>query len=192
MHARPLRSLVAALVVAALAACNKAPAEPDAPEASAAPPLAPLVWDAPASWIQLDVRPGRPERASYNLGGAAGHAEVHVFFFGTGPGGDPPKTFKQWFGQFDGDAGGGAVREHFKAHGFDVETVEVAGTYKVDMGPQMPGRKQPMQMVKKDYRLLGAVVRTPDRGNWFFKLTGPEEAVQAARSGFHTMLEGVR
>ena len=187
---------LAAIALLALAACSKAPAEPDSIPASAAPQVAPLRWDAPGTWTRLDVPPGRAERAAYQLdrvGDEKGNAEVHVFFFGTGSGGDPARAFREWFDQFDGDAGGGAVRERFTAHGFEVETVEVGGTYKVDLAPRHPTKKvSPVQMIKKDYRLLGAVVKTPDRGNWFFKLTGPENAVQAARSAFRGMLESVR
>jgi hypothetical protein len=36
------------------------------------------------------------------------------------------------------------------------------------------------------------VVRTKDRGNWFFKLVGPDETVQAARSAFRRMVESAR
>jgi hypothetical protein len=49
-----------------------------------------------------------------------------------------------------------------------------------------------MQMVKENWRLLGAVVKTPDRGNWFFKLVGPNETVQAARATFRTLIESAR
>ncbi len=69
----------------------------------------------------------------------------------------------------------------------------MSGTYAIPLTPTPPGRKtSPVQMVKKKWRLYGAVVRTPDRGNWFFKLVGPDETVQAARSAFRAMLETAR
>jgi hypothetical protein len=186
-----LASLFAA--AALLAACSKAPAEPDAP-ASASPgsAVAPLVWEAPGTWARLDVPRSGAEKAAYRIEGAA-PAEVHVFFLGTGSKGDPAQAFKEWFAQFDGDVGAQATREELEAHGLKIETVEVHGTYKVPLTPTPRGRKvAPVQSVKKDYRLYGAVIETPDRGNWFFRLHGPDEAVQAARSAFRGMLESAR
>ncbi len=190
----------AALVVLSLAGCSKAPAEPDPPPpaASAAPAVAPLTWQAPGTWTTMDVphSPG-PKKASYRIpkqGDDKEEAEVNVFFFGTGAGGDPAKNFGEWFSQFDGDAGKAAAREELKTQGgLAVETVDVKGTYKIAMGPKVgPNKKAPMQMVKENFRLYGAVVKTPDRGNWFFKLTGPDETVQAARSAFRALLESAK
>ena len=75
----------------------------------------------------------------------------------------------------------------------DFETVDMRGTYKIPLGPTPRGKKgAPAQMVKKDHRLYGAAVETPDRGNWFFMLLGPDEAVQAAKPAFRAMLESAR
>jgi len=189
--------LAAALV--ALAACSKAPAEPDAPapaeRSTSAPAVAPLHWDAPGAWAKLDVPSYGDKKAAYRVeaGSGADDAEATVFFHGTGAKGDPAASFKEWFAQFDGDVGASAVREHLHAKSLAVETVEVSGTYKIGLTPAPRGRKEsPMQMVKKSYRLYGAVVKTPDRGNWFFKLVGPDEMVQRARSAFRAMVESAR
>jgi hypothetical protein len=47
-------------------------------------------------------------------------------------------------------------------------------------------------MVKNKWRLYGAVVRTADRGNWFFKLTGPDESVQSGKSQFRALLDSAQ
>lgn len=185
------------VLAALLLACNKSPSEPEPGAAvSAAPALAPLVWDAPGTWTTLAVPKNIPKKATYQIEKAGNDkegAEVNVFFLGTGDKGDVNKGFKEWFDQFDGDAAATAKRETFEAHGMKVETVEVAGTYKVPLSPPVgPQKKAAMQMVKNGWRLYGAVVKTPDRGNWFFKLTGPDETVQAAKSAFRTMLESAR
>jgi hypothetical protein len=191
------RSLTAAALVT-LAACNKAPAEPEAPsKASAeAPAVAPLTWDAPAAWAKLDGPRNGPQKAGYRVekaGNDKEEAEVSVFFYGTGAQGDPEPNFKEWFGQFDGDVGATAKRDKFQAHGLEVETVEAQGTYKIVLTPPRRGmKKAPVQMVKNGFRLYGAVVKTKDRGNWFFKLVGPDDTVQAARSAMRGMLESAR
>jgi hypothetical protein len=192
---RPL--LLAAASFLALAACNRAPAEPDGQTASStpSPAVSPLLWDAPSTWSHADVPGGSPRKAAYRVppaGNDTAEGEAEVQFFGTGAAGDPAAVFKEWFDQFDGNAGASAARERFKAGELEVETVEVAGTYKVALARAPRARKAAVQMVKKGYRLYGAVVRTKDRGNWFFKLVGPDETVQAARSAFRGMVESAR
>jgi len=185
--------------VLALAACSHAPAEPDAPASSAtsAPGVAPLLWDAPGSWTKLELPPHPgPKRTSYRInpvGNDKEEAEMNVFFFGTGARGDPAPTFKEWLDPFDGKPNEDAKHDAFEVKGFKVESVEYQGTYKMALTPPGRGMKRaPVNMVKKDWRMYGAVVRTTDRGNWFFKLTGPDETVQSAKSAFRAMLETMR
>jgi hypothetical protein len=193
---------LAALAAILLAACSHAPSEPEGPNGapSSTPAVAPLLWDTPPSWTTVNT-PNAPragaKKASYSVGKVGTDkedGEVLVTFLGTGSQGDPAGSYKEWFGQFDGDVSSTAKRETFKsAHGLDVETVEVAGTYKVPLAPGIgPQKRSPVQMVKNNFRLYGAVVKTTDRGNWFFKLTGPDETVQAARSAMRSMLESAR
>jgi hypothetical protein len=191
--------LLSALALAALlGACSRSPAEPDnAPSpASTTPAVAPLVWEKPAAWTTLPAPPTGPKKASYRIdktGNDKEDAELNVYFFGTGDKGDPKKNLKEWFDFFDGNVGATGQRESFDVHGFPVETAEAMGTYKFPIGPPVgPGGKAPMQMVKERWRLYVAVVRAPDRGNWFFKLTGPDETVQSARATLRGMLESVR
>jgi hypothetical protein len=198
---RPLRRASATLVLAVSLAplsCSRTPDEPNPPPSTvtSAPALKPLAWTVPGAWTALDAPRSGPKKAAYRTtkaGDDKEEAQVEVFFHGTGAAGDPDKRFKEWFEQFDGDVGKGAARERFKAGTLEVETVEVSGTYKIALGPPVGPKKQaPMQMVKQGYRLLGAVVKTPDRGNWFFKLAGPDDTVKAARDAFRGMLESAQ
>jgi hypothetical protein len=158
--------------------------------------VAPLLWDVPGAWARLDAPPSGSTKAVYRVSPAGSDAEpgeAQISFFGTGTKGDPAQRFEEWFHRFDGEVGATAARDAFRAHDLAVETVEVSGTYKIALTPAPPGRRAPgVQMVKKRWRLLGAVVRTKDRGNWFFELTGPDETVQARRSAFRWMLESAR
>jgi hypothetical protein len=177
--------------------CSRAPAELDPPPSttnvSTTPAVAPLQWTVPGSWTTLDVPRSGNQKAAYRIpqvGNDKEEATVEVFFYGTGAAGSPDKQFTAWFGQFDGNVGPTAKRDKFSAGTLEVETVEVSGTYKIPLGPAMgPKKKAPMQMVKDNFRLLGAVVKTPDRGNWFFKLAGPSDTVEAARGAWRSMLE---
>lgn len=185
------------LCALALGACQKAPAEPEGrPAASvdAAPAVKPLAWDAPGAWTKLpDPKPG-PEKASYRIpsvGNDKEEADIHVLFYGTGSKGDPAAIVKEWNQQFD--PGAVVKREEIAHASLKIELIDILGTYKIALTPPARGKKQPpVQMVKSNWRLHGAVVRTPDKGNWFFKMVGPDETVQAARSAFRGMIESAR
>jgi hypothetical protein len=43
---------------------------------------------------------------------------------------------------------------------------------------------------KPNFRMIAAVVETP-AGSYFFKLTGPNRTVEAARSAYVTLLDSV-
>ena len=182
----------------AAAGCSKAPAEPEptAQTASAAPAVTPLTWDVPGTWTALPASRSGPKKAVYKVekaGNDKEDAELDVLFFGTGAEGDPDKIFKEMFGTFDGDVGASAKRERFEVRGMKVEIVDTSGTYKQALSPPVGPKKQsPVQMVKQNWRLHAAVVKTPDRGNWFFKLTGPDETVQAASPAFRTLVESAK
>lgn len=195
LHRPPKIAVIVTLC--ALAACSDPPAEP-APVAqrSAEPAVQPLEWTVPGAWSLSESSTTGPRRAGYKvpkLGDDKEDGELLVLFFGTGANGDRDKQWDEWFAQFDGDAKAEAKRETFEVGGMTVETFEHAGTYKLNMGPQRPGmKKSPVQMVKKDFRMLAAVVKTKGKGNWFFRLVGPNETVLASKSAFRTMLESVK
>lgn len=196
-HPNPRLFLLVAL--GALAACSKAAPEPEGRPASSAAPtpaVAPLVWDAPGSWTKLNDPPSGPRKAAYRIdkvGNDKEEAEMTVFFYGTGSKGDPETSFKEWIGQFD--VGAATKREEIpmKAPGWKAEAIDLLGNYKIALTPPAKGKKQPpVAMVKNGWRLYGAVVKTPDRGNWFFKMVGPDDTVQSAKSAFRAMLDSMR
>jgi hypothetical protein len=189
------------LLVATLSAtlgCSDPPPEPPPPPArSAEVGLEPLKWTAPGAWSLSESSPSGPRRAGYKVpkqGNDTEDAELLVLFFGTGANGERDKQWNEWFSQFDGDAKAEAKRDTFPTTaGATVETFEHVGTYKLNMGPQRPGmKKSPVQVVKNDFRMIGAVVKTKDRGNWFFRLVGPNETVLASKDAFKGMLESAQ
>lgn len=181
-----------------LPACNDKPQEIQTPVATAAstPAVPPLEYAFPGTWTKLGESQTGTKRAGYKVpktGSDTEDAEVTVFFFGTGSQGDPDRLSKEWFDQFDGDAASKAARKTLDSPAGKVDFIEVMGTYKVPLGPPVgPKKKSPMQVVKEKWRLVGAVVHTRDRGNWFFKLVGPDETVQAARNALETSLQAAR
>lgn len=179
--------------VAGGSGCSRTPDEPEAARVSASPQLAPLGYRVPPSWPKSEASDTGPRRAGYKVptvGDDKEEGELLVLFYGAGSAGDRDKIWDEWFGQFDGDAKKEAKRSTFEVKGMQVETFEIAGSYKLNMGPKRPGMtKSPVQMVKEHFRMIAAVVHTKDRGNWFFRLVGPDATVQAAAGDFRAMLE---
>jgi len=146
-----------------------------------------LVWDLPAAWTA--VPPASSMRmAQASIPGPGGPAEMVLFYFGAGGGGGVEANVERWVGQVDVE--GEPERGVFEAgtpgeDGVRVTWVDAAGTLQpsgMGMGPAEP---QPGS------RLLGAVVEGPG-GPWFFKTTGPDETVAAARADFLAMLRAAR
>jgi len=159
----------------------EAPPMAGAPDA-AAPSGASIAWDVPPAWQAS--QPTSPMRmAQAAIPGSAGPAEMTVFHFGVGGGGGTEANIQRWVDQVETTAE--AERGQFETDGYQVSWVSVPGTIKASgmgMGPSEP---QPGS------RLLGAVVEGPG-GPWFFKITGPEATVAAAREPFFAMLRTVR
>jgi hypothetical protein len=204
---RRLGSLLTVSLV--VAACNKAPSEPDAPARSTTEvaTVAPLLYDVPGTWSPEQAPKTGPLKAHYQTektGNDKAGADVEVYFYGTGALGDPARVFKEWGEQFEPGADAGPattlvpVRESFTTSSkglFPVDTFEVAGTYKINLSPPVnvgAKKRSAMQMVKAGYRLYGAALHTKDRGTWFFKMIGPDESVQASRQQLRVLLDSAR
>ena len=179
-----------------IGACSRRTEEPAAkPRPSAAEAPAPsgstagleLRWVDPPGWKR---RPGSNamRKFEYTIARAPGDTEdgeLVVTSFGQGQGGSIDSNIDRWVRQFSPDAKSEAKRDKRTAGGYPVELVDVDGTYNA---MAMPGGPPPQP--KPRYRLLGAIVSTPST-LWFFKMTGPDATVAAARSQFHALLDTV-
>lgn len=195
---RPRIRFALSLVVAqAIFGCSTPTEEPAArTQPSATFTVKTLDYTVPATWRKTEGTNDEIRRAGYaapKVGDDKEDAEVLVLFYGTGAEGDRDKVWDPWFKQFDGDAKKDATREQLKAGDNDVEVFEFLGSYKLFMGPRKPGQKtSPVQMVKEHFRMIGVVVHTKDRGNWFFRMVGPDATVLAAKSDFLAMVQSAR
>ena len=81
-----------------------------------------------------------------------------------------------------------ATTKKLKLAGCEVTIVDITGTYKdAPAGPFAGGKA----VDRPDYRMLAAIVETPDRGNYFLKFYGPGKTVAKYTDGFRTMVEGL-
>ena len=109
-----------------------------------------------------------------------------------GAGGSIQANVDRWYGQFaqpDGsDTKSKATTKKVKLAGCDVTIVDITGTYKdAPAGPFAGGKA----VDRPDYRMLAAIVETPDRGNYFLKFYGPGKTVAKYADGFRAMVEGL-
>ena len=171
--------LVAALVGVAVAADET----PQAIKAGALSFKAPADWkkETPKSSMRLSQMKIQPTK------GDDEPAELVVTAFAGGGGGVEANIDRWEKGFLDADKNPPKAKvEKKKGINVDVTRVEVFGHYVAPVMPGQPGRND-----KPNYRLLGAIVITPDNG-YFFKLTGPDKTVAAASKAFDDLIESMK
>jgi hypothetical protein len=148
-----------------------------------------VTWTIPSAW---EIGPERRMRiATYLIGGSTSNTDCAVFYFGEGQGGAVQANIDRWIGQFkqpDGsESSDAATLVEREIGGLSVTTIDLTGTYTASMGGPMSGRTED----RPGWRMLGAIVEAPE-GPVFFKLTGPEETVEAATHDFQEMLTSLK
>jgi len=139
-------------------------------------------WSVPARWKEKPERPMRVATYAVPAAEGAAEGECAVFYFGKGQGGSVEENLSRWAKQFDG---GSPKTETKTVAGLRVHVTDVSGTYLAAGGPMMQTQEK-----KPGYRLLGAIVETPE-GLVFFKLTGPAATVAAARADFDALVRSL-
>ena len=175
-----IRSLlvVSALLALSLAGCTRG--------SDGAPSGTPLEVkglrvELPAGW--KSVPPSSSMRAAQvMIEGPGGPAELAVFHFGAGQGGDVEANIQRWMAQITPDVGTTPQREVFESNGLRITWIDAEGTLQGNSMGMGPATSQ------AGSRLLGAVVEG-DGGPWFFKATGPDSTLAPQRLAFRGMLQ---
>ncbi|MCI0336374.1 MAG: hypothetical protein L0226_02265 [Acidobacteria bacterium] len=144
-------------------------------------------WTTPSRW---KAGPERPMRAAtYLIPAAQGDSEGAECAVFLNIGGGVDANIKRWIGQFeqpDGSSSEAKARQKNETiSGFPVTTVDLTGTFSGGMAMGQAATKKP------GYRLLGAIVKTP-QGEVFFKLTGPLKTVADAEADFQSLLKSIK
>ena len=142
----------------------------------------------PAGWTSRTPS-SNMRLAEYTISGkdSASTAEVVVYFFGPGQGGNVEANLARWKSQFS-NPDGSPVREvvsRSKAGDLSLTFAEYRGSYARAVGMGDPARAKPGQM------LIAGIAETP-RGTIFFQLFGPEASVAAQRQAFMKFVGGLR
>ena len=141
-----------------------------------------LSWKTPAAWKALPERPMRA--ATYSVPGTPEAGECAVFYFGPGQGGAVEPNITRWDGQVPTKSSP-TKRSAGTVAGHKTTYLDLSGTYAWSPSPMSPDK-----VMKPDYRMLGAIVESP-QGSVFFKFTGPAKVVAAQEAAFKAMIQGI-
>ena len=143
-----------------------------------------LKFQAPGTWTKVQPRinfiesefsipkqEGDPVNGRLTIMGAGGTIEANI---------------ERWEGQFGGAE---ATVEETEVAGFNVNMVDIQGTYTDSMGgPFNPNAKKVM---RENYRMIAAIIQAGDNGNYFVKFYGPGNTVEQNMEGFKAMINGL-
>jgi hypothetical protein len=149
-----------------------------------------LSWAIPQGWATGAAKSMRLDTYIIAaVGDDIDSAECAVFYFGSTSGGTIEANLTRWAGQFEQPDGSnsmdGAKIGSLTVSGLNITTIDLTGDYLVS------GAMMQVTGKKIGYRLLGAIVEGPE-GSVFFKLTGPENTVKSAKSGFDGLLQSIK
>ncbi|MEM7393098.1 MAG: hypothetical protein AAF492_12205 [Verrucomicrobiota bacterium] len=136
----------------------------------------------PDTWTQEQVRSSM-RKAQFKIPAPDGKAdqtgELVIFHFGVRGGGPVKANIDRWIGQFEKD-GRKVSQEDGESTNGKYSLVSIIGTYNKPFGPPFAQQTKPAP----GYQMLGAIINTPNKGNYFLKFTGPEKTVTAAEKDF--------
>jgi hypothetical protein len=138
-----------------------------------------LAWDTPDKW-QAAANTSAIRKATYSIPSAEGDT-ANTQLTVTTAGGTVEANIERWQGQFKYPE---LKRGNVESHGVKITFIELRGTFMEGMSgaPSEPKAKQV---------LLGAIAETqPDLT--FFKMTGPEKTVDAAKTDFFHLVSTIR
>jgi hypothetical protein len=145
----------------------------------------------PASWFP--VRPVTPPRmAHFRLPGRREDAELTLFHYGRGYGGDAQSNIARWQEQFEPPLGQ-SIEEatevrRYRHRGLRLIVVALRGTYL--------HRERPLDLASRpqrrpDYRMIGVVIESR-HGPHFLHLVGPAPTVARHEQAFFRWLQSFR
>lgn len=142
----------------------------------------------PAGWTSRTPS-SNARLAEYTIAGTdpSNGAEVVVYFFGKGQGGNVEANLARWKSQFS-TTDGSPVPENVtrdSTGAFPISFAEYRGTYARGVGAGDASQAKPGQM------LIAGIAETP-RGTIFIQLFGPAARVAAERDAFMRFVKGLR
>ncbi len=142
----------------------------------------------PAGWVTAPSTSSM-RLAQYTIPGrdSSGAAEVVVYFFGKGQGGNVEANLARWKAQFSMPDGSAAYEkvERDSSGAFPIATAEYRGTYARGIGAGDAAN------AKSGQSLIAVIAETP-RGTLFFQLFGATERVTPERAALVRFVRSMR
>lgn len=149
-----------------------------------------IVMKVPAEWKKVQPKSNIIE---YEFTAPAdaleGDEKARITIMGAG--GSVDANIERWYGQVEQPDGKAtkekAKTEKFTVDGLTVHWVDIPGSFKDTMGggPFSGGKT----VLRKDYRMLGAIIVGKDKGQYFIKMTGHQDVVDKLAETFKTSLK---
>lgn len=148
---------------------------------------------APADWKKIEPK-SRIVQYEFSSPADAKEGDEKARITIMEAGGSVDENIERWYGQFE-QADGKATKdkattEKFDVDGLTVHWVDIPGSFKDSMGggPFSGGKT----VLRKDYRMLGAIIVAKDQGKTFIKMTGYKDVVAALADGFKKSLKELK
>lgn len=149
--------------------------------------IGPVQYDVPSNWTRQRPR-NQMRLAQFGIplvDGDEGPAEIVVFTF-PGGAGTVEANLDRWKGMFD-DVEGEPKVEKFDAGDIKITTMDITGTYMDKPAPFLP-----QVTPRKGYRMMVAVVDTPNDGTYYFRMTGPKATIAKQSDVYTAMLKSAK
>ena len=150
-----------------------------------------LTSSVPSTWVEAPPRPMRFK--SFTIPASGGDkidAELVIFHFGAGGGGDVDANISRWKGMFVPPEGKKiddvSKTQKLKVSGVDVTLLDVHGTYKYKPAPMAP-----QEELRPGHRMIGVVFASP-QGPYFMRFVGPEKTIDKNKKDFDRFLKGFK
>jgi hypothetical protein len=150
-----------------------------------------LTSTVPASWKEQPPKPMRFKQ--YTVPHAPGDehdAEVVIFFFGPGQGGDATANLTRWKGMFVPPEGKKiddvSKVETIKVSGVEVTILDIHGSYKWKASMMSPEEE-----LRPNHRMLSVIFASP-QGPYFIRFVGPEKTIEKNKKDFDKWLRGFK
>jgi gluconolactonase len=180
--------MIAALLPVALMVIDSMAADP-APAAAETLSLADgkLALTAPSAWVKKEPKHRGIVLFEFAMPKAEGDPEDGRVTIGPAGGGLEANQ-SRWLAQFSQPDGSSskdrAKKKEKEVAGTKVHILDLSGTYNAP--PFAGGGQFP------DYRLLAAIIVTPQDGSWYVKLSGPEKTIAAQAGAFEKMIDSLQ
>jgi hypothetical protein len=119
-------------------------------------------------------------------------AELIIFYFGEGQGGDVDANIQRWKSMFFPPRGKTidevSTVEHAKVGDVPVTTLDIQGTYKYKKAPIVPDSQAEL---KPGYRMLASYFGSKN-GPYFLRLVGPAATVGQNKKGYESWLKNFK